>query len=80
MKSMGISQFKTHCISVLKQAQRTGEPLLITHRGRSIARVEPIRDQAQARSLGLLRDMMTIRGDIVHADFPDDWEMDRDRR
>lgn len=75
MKRMVISEFKAKCIAVLREAQRTGEPVVITRRGRPIARIEPIVEGAAKRSLGALRGRMKIKGDIVRADTVKDWEM-----
>lgn len=55
MKKMSISEFKVKCIAVLREAQRTGEPVVITRRGRPVARIEPILEGAAQRSLGALR-------------------------
>mgnify|MGYP006304208481 CR=1 FL=1 len=71
---MIISRFKAQCIAVIREAQRTHEAVLITRRGRPVARVEPVYDEAATRKLGALKGRMRIKGDIVHADFEDDWE------
>ncbi|MBA3353018.1 MAG: type II toxin-antitoxin system Phd/YefM family antitoxin, partial [Blastocatellia bacterium] len=42
MKTVLISDFKAKCIAMLKQVQKSGEPLTVTLRGRPIARVEPV--------------------------------------
>lgn len=75
MKSMGISEFKSHCIRILKDLQRSRSPLIITHRGRPLARIEPI-DGRGGRVLGALRHLGRIKGDLVHVDFTDEWEME----
>jgi len=75
MKTMAVSEFKAKCIAVLRAAQRSGEPLLVTRRGRPLARIEPISDQVSERRLGLYRGRMRIRGDVVHATSADDWDM-----
>ncbi len=75
MKIMVVSEFKAKCIAVLREAQRSGEPLLVTRRGRPLARIEPISEEASERRLGLFRGRMRLRGDIVHANSEDDWDM-----
>ncbi len=77
METMPISEFKARCIAVLKEAQRTRKPLLVTLRGRPIARVEPVVEDLPPRKLGALKGKMEIRGDIVASDFGDEWEMNR---
>ncbi len=78
MKKLGISEFKAKCINELKTVQETGESLLVTWRKRPIATINPYREEVPAkRILGKLKGRMVIHGDIVHADFEDDWEMER---
>jgi antitoxin (DNA-binding transcriptional repressor) of toxin-antitoxin stability system len=75
MKSMAISEFKSKCIAVMKEAQRSGKGLIVTWRGQPLARVEPIQQQPGKRNLGTFRGRMKIRGDIINADSSADWEM-----
>lgn len=75
MKTMLISEFKAKCIAVIKEAQRTREAVIITRRGRPVARVEPIVDDDKERQLGVFRGMMKIKGDIVAASATSDWDM-----
>ena len=75
MKSMPISEFKSKCIAVLKDAQRSGKGLIVTRRGQPLARVEPISPHPGKRILGTFRGRMKIHGDIVHVDTGADWEM-----
>lgn len=74
MKTMVISQFKAQCIAVMKEANRTHEPVLVTLRGHPLARVEPVCDDPPPRRLGALKGRLRIRGDIVQSDFDEDWE------
>ena len=75
MKSMVVSEFKAKCIAVLREAQRSGEPLLVTRRGRPLARIEPISEEASERRLGLYRGRMRIKSDLVRSSSEDDWDM-----
>ncbi len=69
MKTMIISEFKAKCIAVLKEAQRTHEPVLVTRWGHPLARIEPVYDDPPPRKFGALRGRMRIKGDIVKSDF-----------
>ncbi|MDA1088529.1 MAG: type II toxin-antitoxin system prevent-host-death family antitoxin [Verrucomicrobia bacterium] len=71
---MILSQFKAQCIAVLKEAQRTREAVLVTRRGKPLARIEPIVEGIPAPKFGALKGRMRIKGDIVQADFDSDWE------
>ena len=75
MKTMVISDFKARCIAVLREAQRSGEPLLVTRRGRPLARIEPIPEEVSERRLGLYRGRMRLLGDVVQSSSEDDWDM-----
>ena len=75
MKTLPISEFKSKCIAVLKDAQRSGKGLIVTWRGQPLARIEPITRQPGKRKLGIFRGRMTIMGDIVRTDTSADWEM-----
>lgn len=41
MKSVPVTEFKARCLSLLEDVARTGEPLLVTKRGKALARVLP---------------------------------------
>ncbi len=75
MRTIVVSEFKAKCTAVLREAQRSGEPLLVTRRGRPLARIEPIPEKARERRLGLFRGRMRIRGDIVYGSSEGDWDM-----
>ena len=72
---MSISDFKAKCISVLKEVEKSGEPVVITLRGRPMARVEPFVDDSKGKRLGVLKGHMRIRRNLVNADTTSDWEM-----
>jgi prevent-host-death family protein len=75
MESVLISEFKAKCIQLLKMVNATGRPLLVTLRGKPIARVEPVRTSPKEQiQLGAMRDTIEIKTDIVHADTTSDWE------
>ncbi len=77
MKSTTISasEFKAKCLRLLDEVEE-GETLVITKRGRKVARVSPI--SAPKRSLrGTWKGKVRIRGDIVAFDTRPDWESSR---
>lgn len=77
-KEMLISEFKAHCIAELNRVQHTGQPLIVTRRGKPIARVEPVRLRGEpAVKLGCGRGRARIRRGLVRFDFSDEWEMNR---
>ena len=73
MKTVLISEFKAKCIWLLKNVQKTKEPILVTLRGEPIARVEPVGKPKKRVRLGVLKGSMEIKGEIVHSDMEKDW-------
>jgi prevent-host-death family protein len=75
MKTMLVSEFKAKCLAVLKEVQRTREPLLITLRGKPLATLQPVEPHGGGKRLGALKGRMTIRRDLVKIDTTGDWDM-----
>ena len=74
MKTFSISEFKARCIAIINEVNQTHSSVIITRRGEPIARLEPVTDKKAERILGSMG-KMTIKGDIIHTDFSDDWEI-----
>ena len=41
-KMIGAAEFKAHCLRILYEVQRTGDPVTITKRGKPVAEVTPV--------------------------------------
>ena len=65
MKTIGAARFKERCLSLLDQLDAEG--LVITKRGKPVARVVPY-DREFADLIGCLRDKIEIRGDVTSTD------------
>ena len=77
MKSTTVaaSEFKAKCLRLLDDVEE-GETLVITKRGRPVARVVPV--SPPRRSLrGTWKGLVKIKGDIVHFDTGREWESNR---
>jgi antitoxin (DNA-binding transcriptional repressor) of toxin-antitoxin stability system len=72
-KTMQISEFKAKCIATLKEVKKSRNSVDVTLRGVVVARVVPI---SRKRKLGSLASLGKIRGDIVNADFGNEWELE----
>ena len=70
MKSVAITEFKAHCLALLEGIARTGEPLLVTKRGKAIARVLPSVDAGSLYPQDSLAGTVTILGDVVEPVLP----------
>jgi len=61
-----ISKFKATCLAVLDKVKRTGQPVLVTRRGETIARIEPPPPpEARDSWLGSFRETGHIVGDVI---------------
>jgi prevent-host-death family protein len=73
-----ISKFKARCIELIKRVQETGEPLVVTRRGKPLAQVMPIQDSGEsAVKLGTKLGDAHIKGNLVQSSSCDDWEMEQ---
>jgi prevent-host-death family protein len=75
MKTMPAGQFKAHCLKVMDDVHSTREPVVITKRGRPVAKLVPA-DRQPKDVFGCMRGEVEIVGDIVSAAVPlEDWEV-----
>ena len=79
MRTIAAGEFKAKCLGVMAEVNSTGQPVLVTKRGKPFARVLPVEEQTPTESpesiFGCLRHMATITGDIVSSEFTDEeWE------
>jgi prevent-host-death family protein len=64
-------RFKAECLALLDRVEQTGEPVVVTKRGRPVAEVVPIR--ARKRTL---KGSVTFHGDVV-GPILETWDLDR---
>ena len=79
MRTMAAGEFKAKCLAVIEDVNSTGQPMLITKRGKPMVRVLPSLEQSQSDGpdsiFGFMRGMGIITGDIVSSEFTDEeWE------
>jgi antitoxin (DNA-binding transcriptional repressor) of toxin-antitoxin stability system len=70
MKSVAITEFKARCLALLEGIARTGEPLLVTKRGKALVRVLPSVDAGSRYPQDSLAGTVTILGDVVDPVLP----------
>jgi prevent-host-death family protein len=63
MKQMRASAFKARCLAVMDDVQATGEPVIVTKRGKPVVKVVPIRLERDD-IFGSMSEEVKIVGDI----------------
>ena len=75
MRRMAAGKFKAQCLSLLDAVEATGEPLVITKRGRPVAKVVPF--EGENRDIfGFMAGKARAVGDI-ESPIPVEWEVTR---
>jgi prevent-host-death family protein len=74
-KTMSAADFKAKCLDVLDRVAESREPLIVTKRGRPVARVVPMVNRP-SRLWGAMRGEIQVRGDIV-SPLDVEWEASR---
>ncbi len=72
VRSIPAGEFKARCLAVLDRVDRTGETVVVTKRGRPVAKVVPV----ESPGAGTLKGSVTFHADVV-GPILDDWEVDQ---
>jgi len=77
VKHMQASKFKARCLSVMEDVNATGEPVIITKRGKPVAKVVPVSSKKR-ELLGFMAGEFRIVGDIERPVVSlEEWEVMR---
>jgi len=86
MRKMAAGEFKAKCLAVLDEVNATGEAVIVTKRGKPVARVTAFDEAAQAENpdsiFGFMRGMGRIveGADLLSSDFNEnEWVDNWDR-
>jgi prevent-host-death family protein len=71
-KEIAAGEFKTHCLALLDEVAETGREIIVTKRGKPVAKVMPIEPPKS------LKGSVKVIGDIMNIVDPDEWEINRD--
>lgn len=74
LRTVSVSNFKTHCLQYLEQASSLKIECIVTKRGKPIAKLIPIENQQQPLKFGSMNRTGSIRGDVVDP-IHGDWEV-----
>jgi prevent-host-death family protein len=64
MKTMAAGSFKVHCLAVMDEVQAKRETVVITKRGKPVAKLVPV-DKAPDEIYSFLRGKGAVTGDVV---------------
>jgi len=74
MKRIPAGKFKTHCLAIMEDVRASRDPVLITKRGRPVAKLVPV-DGGRDDFIGRLEGVVNIVGDIeAPLEPPQSWE------
>jgi prevent-host-death family protein len=73
MKKMAAGAFKVHCLAVMDEVQSKRQSVLITKRGKPVAKLVPA-DKGEDDFYGFFAGKGKITGDVVSPAFsPEEW-------
>jgi prevent-host-death family protein len=64
IKTLNAARFKATCLQVLDEVAESGHAVVVTKRGRPVARVVPMVNRPD-RIVGAMKGEIEIRGDII---------------
>jgi prevent-host-death family protein len=73
MKKIAAGEFKARCLTLMEDVRSTREPLIITKRGKPVAKLVPV-DDDKREFIGKLKGVFRVVGDIESPIEPDAWE------
>jgi prevent-host-death family protein len=73
MKTMAAGAFKVHCLKVMDEVQSKRQAVLITKRGKPVAKLVPV-EKEKDDIFGFLKGKVKVVGDVVSpALTPEEW-------
>jgi prevent-host-death family protein len=76
-KTIPAGEFKAKCLKLMDEVERTGQELVITKRGKPVAKLVPakgIPERKPSLLFGCMKGTVEILGDIVEPVIDPDWE------
>ncbi len=74
MKTMAISEFKTHALKLIDQVSQNHETIIVTKRGKPLARLLPYEETPDTIEPGRLAETLVFENDIITPLGEDLWE------
>jgi prevent-host-death family protein len=78
MRTIAAGKFKANCLAIMDEVQKKRETVLITKRGKPVAKLVPAKSEAKDDFFDSWKDKLKITGDIISPAFDlEEWEMER---
>lgn len=78
MRTMNVTEFKAHCLKVIDEVSRSGEPVQILKRGKPVAQVTRPLDPGDRAPQRALKGTVRVCGDIIGPALPaETWDVER---
>ena len=75
MKTMAISEFKTHALKIIDQLSKNHETIIVTKRGKPLVKLLPYEAAPDSITPGQLADTLVFEDDIITPLGEDMWEV-----
>ena len=73
MKTIAAGAFKVHCLAIMDEVQSNRQAVLITKRGKPVAKLVPV-EKEKDDIFGFLKGKLKVVGDVVSpALTPEEW-------
>jgi prevent-host-death family protein len=72
--TIGASDFKAKCLRILEEVAKRGDTVIVTKRGKPLAKLVPLERERKPLK-GRWKGLAKTKGDIVHFDTSQDWEV-----
>lgn len=71
-------QFKAQCLKIMDKVGKTHEEVIITKRGKPVAKLVPVEEVPATPLFGFLRGSVVIKGDLTRP-TGETWDVEADR-
>lgn len=79
VRTIAAGDFKQRCLALLDEVAASGEPIVVTKRGKAVAQLTPVSSQRHEDWRGAMSGQGEITGDLVAAAAdPGDWHAMRE--
>jgi prevent-host-death family protein len=76
MRKIAAAEFKARCLTLMDEVNSTREPVLVTKRGKPVAKLVPVNGKKKDDFIGRLKGKIRIVGDIESpVEPPEAWKV-----